>query len=283
MTAVAPRGFAVRYPLFMRTLPAAVWLLGAAMAVQAVKIAGGPVGGSDAHAYWMAGQGPLTYSRPPQGLDAFLYSPLFADLTHPLTVLPWPVFWTVWAVLEGLVLGWLVWPLGLRWAVPVWLACTPELAVGNIYLLLAAAAVLGMRRPAVWLFPVLTKVTTGVGLVWFVARGEWRRLLEVGTVLVVLVGVSYLLQPGDWLAWLTMLVSHPGGARDGVAGLTVRCVAAVVLVVVGARTGRVWLVPVAMILANPVWTATTLVLLAAVPRLTRSSEPRRSRSTVSPA
>ncbi len=49
-----------------------------------------------------------------------------------------------------------------------------ELINGNIHLLLAAAIALGFRYPWTWSFVLLTKVTPGIGLVWFAVRREWR-------------------------------------------------------------------------------------------------------------
>ena len=54
------------------------------------------------------------------------------------------------------------------------LLATVELAGGNISLLLAVAIVVGFRWPAAWAFVLLTKVTPGIGLLWFVVRREWR-------------------------------------------------------------------------------------------------------------
>ncbi len=51
-----------------------------------------------------------------------------------------------------------------------------DLLVGNIHLMLGAAIVLGFRYPAAWAFPILTKVTPGVGILWFAVRREWRPL-----------------------------------------------------------------------------------------------------------
>ncbi len=52
-----------------------------------------------------------------------------------------------------------------------------ELYHGNVHLLMAAAIVLGFRYPVGWSFLLLTKVTPGVGLIWFAVRREWRPLL----------------------------------------------------------------------------------------------------------
>ena len=51
-----------------------------------------------------------------------------------------------------------------------------EIAGGNISLLLAVAIVWGFRWPWTWAFVLLTKITPGVGLLWFALRREWRQL-----------------------------------------------------------------------------------------------------------
>ncbi|MEZ4596262.1 MAG: hypothetical protein R3C32_05075 [Chloroflexota bacterium] len=88
------------------------------------------------------------------------------------TAIPWPVFVTAWFAAGVALYVWMVgpWSLALL-AVPVFAV---ELFIGNIHLLLALAVVLGFRWPAAWSFVLLTKVTPGIGLLWFVVRREWR-------------------------------------------------------------------------------------------------------------
>lgn len=266
MTAVAP--FAARFPLVARGLYPIAVAFGAVGVILAIRMElVRPA--ADAHAYWLAVQGPLTYTRLPGTWDAYLYSPLFADLLRPLGLLPWPVFAAVWTVGTAALFGWLLAPLR-RWAVPVWLLCLPEVANGNVCALLAVATVVGFRYPAVWGFPLLTKIVSGVGLLWFAVRGEWRRLaagvVTIGTV----VAVSYLLQPGEWQAWVRFLTGQHGGVEDGFVGLAARCAVGVVLVVVAARTDRRWLVPFAVLVVSPVYALTTVTVLTAIPRLRRT-------------
>lgn len=271
-------------PLLRMVVLAVVWAAAVELLVLTVGYGQRRGFGSDAHAYWLAARR-LSYVLPPRAEDAYLYSPLFADLLRPFGLLPWPVFYGVWVAGSGVALGWLVRPLPARWAVPVVLVCTIELVFGNVHLLLAAAVVAGLSGSrSAWLFPVLTKVATGVGLVWYLARGEWRRLVEIGAVFAVVVGGSVLTQPGAWQAWLGMLLRHDASTPDGMGGFAVRAAVAVVLVVAAARTGSPWAVAVATMLANPVSVLSGVAILAAVPRLAvMGSAPRLSRSTVSPA
>ncbi len=85
---------------------------------------------------------------------------------------------------------------------PVAVLVMPELWGGNITLLIALAVVAGFRWPAAWAFVLLTKVTPGVGLLWFAVRREWRSLaMALGATLAV-VAVSSLVAPGLWRDWV---------------------------------------------------------------------------------
>jgi hypothetical protein len=267
----APGGaakFAQDYPLFMRTALISIWFLASTTVYAGVKLIIDGGLGQDAHAYWSAAQGGPLYDRRPGEQDAYLYSPVFLAAVRPLALLPYPGFLALWIVLLAAVLLWLVRPLHPRWAVPVALCCVPELVIGNIYLLLAAAVVLGVRRPEAWVFPALTKVTTGVGLLWFAARADWTGLARGVGALGLLVGVSYLFEPGAWHAWVGFLLENRDGTPDSRLSFALRCVLAVVLVVVGARRNWPWLLAPAVLLTSPVLVSyVTLMVLAALPRL----------------
>jgi hypothetical protein len=135
-------------------------------------------------------------------------------------------------------------------------------------LFLAVAMVIGFRWPAAWAFVLLTKVTPGIGLLWFVVRREWRSLGIAlgGTALVV--AVSAVIMPGAWLQWVDLLVRLAG--RDGTWAAVpipflVRLPIAVAVVVWGARTDRRWTVPVAGMIALPaLWYGSLTMLLAVV-------------------
>jgi len=96
------------------------------------------VTGYDAHAYWAAWHRPDMYGGSPNTRDAFLYSPLFAQLVWPLAQLPWPAFLAVWTLAGGALYGWLLWPLPWRLRAPL---LAVEIGGGNISLLIAAAIV----------------------------------------------------------------------------------------------------------------------------------------------
>jgi hypothetical protein len=170
--------------------------------------------------------------------------------------------------LEAAIAIWLVRPLSKKWALPIFLCCMPELVVGNINLLLAGAAVLGMRNPMFWTFPILTKITLGVGLTWFAFQGNWKHLLRGVMATSLIVAALYILHPEPWRAWAQFLLSHTDGTEDGRSYFIARCVLALILVAYGARKHKAWLIAPAMILASPiVFTWTSLALLASIPRL----------------
>jgi hypothetical protein len=205
--------------------------------------------GFDSHAYWLAGRAEHPYGAAPGSRDAFLYSPAFAQLLHPLALLPWVVFATLWAVAVIVAFLWLTAPLPWRWRVPVLLACAPEVLLGNVYAFMAVAAVLGLRRPQFWAFPLLTKITPGLlGLVWFTARGEWRNVARVLVATLVVTAISYFLDPGLWREWIQFLART---RADDSSMLLARFACAAGLVAVAARLDKAWLLPAAMWLAAP--------------------------------
>lgn len=263
--------FAEKYPLATRLSVVLLWLLGLFSTFLSIKAAVlSDVLGQDAHAYWLAAQGELEYDKAPGQRDAYLYSPAFLAVIRPLAMLSWPLFLVLWVCLEAAVLLWLVKPLKTRWAIPVFLLCMPELLVGNIYVLLAGAAVVGMQTPAAWAFPVLTKLTAGVGLLWFAVRGDWRGLLHGVGGLSLVVLVFYAVDPTPWHAWVQFLLDHRDGTPDSQANFVLRCGVAVLLVIVGAPKQWPWLIAPAMVLASPVLVGLIpLTMLAAIPRLNR--------------
>jgi hypothetical protein len=196
---------------------------------------------------------------------AYVYSPAFLQLVAPLTALPWQAFMAAWTLV---LLGAVRFLTGARWFGLGVVVALMELAGGNISLLLAAAMVIGFRWPAAWAFVLLTKVTPGIGLLWFVVRREWTSLFTALAATAAVVVVSGALMPGAWAEWITVLQSVAG--RDGTwAALPipfiVRLPIAVAVVVWGARTDRRWTVPVAGMIALPaLWYGGLSMLLATI-------------------
>jgi hypothetical protein len=199
--------------------------------------------------------------------DAFLYSPAFAQLTEPLRLLPWATFRLLWRAGELAALTALAGPFTLPFLFTEPIAS--ELNAGNIHLLLAAAIVAGFRWPAAWAFVLLTKVTPGIGLLWFAVRREWRQLgIALGATLAI-VAVSAVLAPGLWLDWIALLTHEaavPPRREWEVVMLPLawRVIAAAVVVAWGARNDRRWAVPLGAFLALPVTWYHALSLLVGV-------------------
>jgi Glycosyltransferase family 87 len=237
---------------------------------------GHPFAVYDAHSYWLAGGSDHPYAATiASGFDdsvnpyKYRYPPPLAQVFVLLHLIPWPLVAGLWTGLTFAVFL----LLAGRWA-PVLLLFPPTLAelwLGNVNFLIALAIVLGMRWPAAWAFVLLTKMTPGIGLLWFAVRREWRALgLAIGATAVVAV-VSFVLAPGWWFEFRDAMSVQAGGALDVPplaiqVSLPIRLAVAAIIVVYAARTDRAWLVPVAATIAAPaLWWNVLVILVAAVP------------------
>lgn len=236
----------------------------------AIFVVGGPIRqtlGADAYAYWALNID-HPYVDPIGSLGAFLYSPVAVRAFAPASLVPWAVFWWLWT---AILVATVIWLGGRK---TLWLLAFPpvalELYYGNINLLIAAAIALGFRYPAAWAFVLLTKLTPGVGLVWFAVRREWRRLGIALGVTLALILVSVAIDGSLWTDWLVLLTrSAPAPAQAVGVSLGIRIPIAAVIVAWGARTDRRWTVPVGAALALPgLWIA-GLSVLAAIPAVNR--------------
>ena len=217
--------------------------------------------GVDAYTYWTADPAAPYGATEPGTAQAYFYSPAFAQLTAPIHLMPWNVFIALWTVLLAVAL---VWQAGLWTAlalllVPVFV----DLTVGNIHLLLGAAIVLGFRYPWTWAFVLLTKITPGVGLLWFAFRREWRSLAIALGVTAGIAAVSFALlaaaRAPDW----AFIVPIP---------VWFRLPLAIAIVWWGARTDRMWTVPLASCVALPVlWFNGFAMLVAMLPLLVQTA------------
>ena len=196
---------------------------------------------------------------------AYVYSPAFLQLIAPLKALPWVAFLGVWTAMLIVAVRYLTGPR--LFAIGVLLA-SAEMAGGNISLLLATAIVVGFRWPGAWALILLTKVTPGIGLLWFAVRREWRNLGIALGATAAIIAISAAIMPGAWLDWLRVLSSIAGRDPTWAAvpiPLMVRLPVAVAVVVWGARTDRRWTVPVACMLALPaLWYGGLTMLLAVI-------------------
>lgn len=223
--------------------------------------------GFDAHAYWLAARMPESwYLLAPRLKDAYLYSPAFAQLLWPLGQLPWIAFQALWAAVGAALLFWLLKPLGWRKGLTLAPFFVTELMLGNVYILFAAALVVGVTRfPGAFAIFAVTKVAPSVVFLWFVVRREWgKAAVAVGTTAGIVL-VSAAVNPQAWADWARFLLTWTG---DGSVGAPVRAVLAIVVVVWAARTDRAWLLAPAVLLACPVFGGWgPLAVLAAIPRL----------------
>jgi hypothetical protein len=258
-----------------RTIVHSVVLVGLIFAAYLILIAA-PAKGSlaaDVVAYWR-----LNLADPYHGHvgDAafFPYSPAVALPLAPFTALPWLAFAALWYCL---LVGALVW-LGGRSV--LYLVAFPPVAVnlsdGNIHLLIAVAIVLGFRYPGAWAFVLLSKVTPGIGLLWFAVRREWRSLAVALGVTAVIVLATFAALPAQWVTWLTMLISD-AGTRPPPPALPIpiwlRLPVAAAVVWWGARRDARWTVPIAAALAEPaLWPGSFAVLAACWPLRKRGTD-----------
>ena len=235
--------------------------------------------GQDARCYYQA-----TLSNPYLHSDwndpiAYVYSPAFLQVVSPLTALPWGAFVAAWTAILLAAVRFLTGPR-LVVAGLLFPFTAMEIAGGNISLLLAAAIVLGFRWPWTWSLVLLTKITPGVGLLWFAVRREWRSLGIALGATAAIAAVSFVLLPEQWRTWVDVVARNVAAGKNGTwaslpVPLLVRLPVAVAVVVWGARTDRRWTVPVASMLALPaLWYGGLSMLLAVIPLLDRPTGAR---------
>jgi hypothetical protein len=211
----------------------------------------------DAHAYWLSDG----YGRPSQAQDAFSYSPPVLLLFQAIrTILPWEVFAYLYTI--SIALG--IWVLAGPFTLFVIFIphVATELSLGNIHIFLALVTVFGLRWPWLWSFVLLTKVTPGVGLVWFAVRREWRSLAIALGVTAGIALPTLVLFPDLWAGWFRVITD--AGPEAG-GNLFARVVLGGAIVAVGAWRNWQWLVPVGSMLALPVlWSLHGFSMLVAV-------------------
>ena len=200
---------------------------------------------------------------------AYMYSPAFVQAISPLQGLALGAFLTVFRGAQVIALALLVGPFSLLalFLPPV----ASEINAGNIHLFLGLAIVAGFRWPALWAFVLLTKVTPGLGLLWFAVRREWRSLaIALVATGAVVIGSGLLLGVGPWIAWANVLIANSGLDHDALMPVSLplwlRLGLAAALIVWGARTDRRGVVPIACVIALPwIWFTSLSMGLAAVP------------------
>jgi hypothetical protein len=232
--------------------------------------------------YWRATN--FTDLYPASWLDptyAYVYPPPLAQLLAPFHVLPHDIVQFGWTLLCFLSL----WYCCREWTLPVISAGIVALylpnghvlgaglgavLVGNVQIPLAAGIVAGMRQPAWFALPIVTKITTGIGVFWYAFRREWRAFgIGIGATLAI-VAISFAIAPAAWAEYLSWTVDNYGKpSSPPIVGppLPLRVLAAVTLVWWGARTDRPWVAAVAGGMAIPGlygWTSIVSVSLGAL-------------------
>jgi hypothetical protein len=246
----------VRHLLTMVGIAAA-----AVVFVSLTRDGGNPV---DAWCYWRIDpQHPYT-----TGEAQFVYTPVVAQVLTPFLDLPFATFVALIRLVDLVALVALAGPATLFALLlpPV----AAEINAANINFPMGLAIVAAFRWPALWAFPLLTKVTPGVGILWFAVRREWRAFAIGAGVTAAIAGVSFLANPSLWVQYVEFLSAD----TPHVAGwpfpypLWLRLPIAVALVVWGARTDRRWVVPTAALVALPrLYFQSPALLLAVLPTL----------------
>lgn len=257
---------------------------------------GAPFLGYDAHAYYDAAALDDPYRETIEGgfdaaggLYEYKYPPPLAQVLAPVrwAGVPWPLFFAAWTALLLVSLAW----MGRRWTLILLLAppVLGELWLGNLNLLLGAAVVLGMRWPAAWAFILLTKITPGVGLLWFVVRREWGALALALAATAAVAGVSFVLAPDLWADFVQAAGTQVGATVDVPRQavpipLPFRLLAAALLVTWGARTDRAWVIPIAVAISVPfLWWNALAVMVACVPLVDWVPATKRGAVTMQPS
>lgn len=218
----------------------------------------------DLYAYWAADLAD-PYTTPVGVGFAYLYSPVFSQLLAPLKLLPFDVVSALWLVAGLAALWW----LGALWMLVI-PGVSSDLLLGNINVFVAVALALSIRWPATWAFPLLTKITPGIGIAWLLVSRQWRELLVVVTSTAGIIAASFLLQPDAWAGWIEVLTNSVSSRAESTAQfapLPVRLGVAGVLVIAAGVWWRPWLLAVAALVAMPVIWPASLAVLAAIPRL----------------
>jgi hypothetical protein len=238
----------------------------------------------DSYGYWQTIRLDHLYytADPDTAPHGYLYAPVFVQILLPLILLPWEVFHAIWLAAMIALLFWMSgrWVALLLFALffapfAIGLLAAPRhyLSSGNIFLPMALAVVAGFRWPWTYSFLLLTKVTPGIGLLWFLARAEWRNLfIALGATAAVAL-VSFSFSWTMWFDWFTVLRNNVGNPEPAFAiqllPLIPRLAIAAAITLVGARYDARWVVPIAAMIALPYIPDTALIMVVGVLPLLR--------------
>jgi hypothetical protein len=218
---------------------------------------------NDAYGYWIAFRGGL-YDLPWLAHGAYTYSPAFAEAIYPWMLVPWRYAWGLevaaqlgaLALIAGpigaVVIYYLPWPTIAGYGNPV----AATIHNGNMELIIALAVVAAYRWPWAMALVFHTKIVPACAVVWFAVRREWRRL-AIAVLPAAAIGlVSFVLAPDLWWQFGALLATAIGENTAQLEQLiplplSVRLPIALILIFVGARFDRYWLVPIGAMLALP--------------------------------
>jgi hypothetical protein len=220
----------------------------------------------DAHAYWAADPNNL-YGSPADPVEhgSYLYSPAFELVIGWGRLLPFDVFAAIWRAVLLVVLVWLAGPLTLL--VLLFVPVASEVNAGNIQILLAAAVVAGFRFTGAWALVLLTKFTSGIGLLWFAIRREWRSLAIALASTAAVVALTFALWPDRWIAYLHFVLF---GAPNLPAvppfywPLAIRLPIALVVVAIGSLRGWRWAIVAGSTIALPIFYIPSIAMFVGV-------------------
>lgn len=242
----------------------------------------------DEHAYWLGAQrlaaGHALYdpTADPATPYAYWYPPVLAQVLAPFTpFVPDLAFSLAWT---ALLIGCLVYLADRRLLVALAMVAFVPVAVElwfrNIHLLIAALAVLALRRwPVAWVPAAAIKLTPVIGVAFLVAARRYRAAGIVTLVGLAVLAVSVALSPDAWRQFFDVAAAR--GASSGASlvpiPFPVRFAVALALAVVGGRVGgragEILLV-LGLVIGNPTLFTTSLSLLVAlVPVWTQGAAP----------
>lgn len=238
---------ALRWDFLWRVLVGIGIVFAAYYWLQLTTTTGLPV---DVRAYWVADPDNL-YPDPssPLGTDKYLYSPAFELVVGWGRHLPFEAFVAIWRGILLVALVWLAGPV----AAPVmfWSPVASDINAGNIQLLLATAIVLGFRYPATWAFVFLTKLSPGVGVLWFALRRRWRDFAIALGVTAAIAAATFVVWPDRWFGWVELLSAPAPAVAPYYLSVWQRLPIAGAFLLLGAWRGWRWPVVAAATAALP--------------------------------
>lgn len=234
----------------------------------------------DEYAYWtaaerlLAGEPVYDPTADAQTPHAYWYPPPLAQLLAPVTPwLPERAFSLAWtalllACLIGLARGRILVALALVAFLPI----ATELWYRNVHLVLAAMAVLALRRwPLMWVIAAAVKLTPAIAVAYLAAAGRWRDAARVSMAGAAVILVSVVVSPAAWSDFVEVVSARVAASTGGLVGVPfiLRLAAAVTLAVAGGRLGGrrgETLLVVGLVVGNPtLWLVSFSMLAALLP------------------